>query len=63
MGYLLYAFKTVIAFHVELRTFLYQVIRESCKLSVVEGTLRKLVDAGELKREGAGKSTYYIRLQ
>ena len=32
-------------------------------ISAVEGALRKLVATGELKREGAGKSTYYIRLQ
>lgn len=31
-------------------------------LSTVEGALRKLVAAGELKREGAGKSTCYYRL-
>ncbi|MBE6945237.1 MAG: Fic family protein [Ruminococcaceae bacterium] len=31
-------------------------------LSTVEGALRKLVAAGELKREGTGKSTCYYRL-
>ena len=43
-----------------------QDIMELCptlSISAVEGALRKLVAAGELKREGAGKSTYYIRLQ
>lgn len=31
-------------------------------LSSVEGSLRKLVDLGELRREGTGKATYYVRL-
>ena len=42
-----------------------QDIRELCpalSLSSVEGALRRLVEAGELKREGKGKSTCYIRL-
>lgn len=46
--------------------FTKQDIREQCpslSLSSVEGALRKLVAAGELKREGAGKSTCYIRLK
>ena len=46
--------------------FTKQDIRELCpslSLSSVEGALRKLVAAGELKREGAGKSTCYIRLK
>lgn len=46
--------------------FTKQDIREQCpslSLSSVEGALRKLVVAGELKREGAGKSTCYIRLK
>lgn len=46
--------------------FTKQDIRELCpslSLSSVEGALRKLVAAGELKREGAGKSTYYVRLK
>lgn len=30
--------------------------------SFVEGALQKLVKAGELKREGLGKGTYYVRL-
>lgn len=46
--------------------FTKQDIREQCpslSLSSVEGALRKLVAAGELRREGAGKSTCYIRLK
>ncbi len=46
--------------------FAKQDIRELCpslSLSSVEGALRKMVESGELKREGAGKSTYYIRLK
>ncbi len=46
--------------------FTKQEIRELCpslSLSSVEGALRKLVAAGELRREGSGKSTCYIRLK
>ena len=46
--------------------FTKQDIRELCpslSLSSVEGALRKMVTAGELKREGVGKSTCYIRLK
>lgn len=46
--------------------FTKQDIRELCpslSLSSVEGALRKMVANGELKREGAGKSTRYIRLK
>lgn len=46
--------------------FTKQDIREQCpslSLSSVEGALRKMVATGELKREGAGKSTCYIRLK
>ncbi len=46
--------------------FTKQDIREQCpslSLSSVEGALRKMVAAGELKREGAGKSTRYMRLK
>lgn len=46
--------------------FTKQDIRELCpslSLSSVEGALRKMVANGELKREGAGKSTCYIRLK
>ncbi len=43
-----------------------QDIRELCPTlsdSSIEGALRKLVAAGELKREGSGKSTCYLRLK
>lgn len=43
-----------------------QDIRDLCpalSLSSVEGALRKMVASGELKREGKGKTTYYIRLK
>ena len=43
-----------------------QDIRELCptlSISSVEGALRKMVASGELKREGKGKSTCYIRLK
>ena len=46
--------------------FTKQDIRELCpslSLSSVEGALRKLVANGELKREGSGKATRYIRLK
>lgn len=46
--------------------FTKQDIRELCpslSVSSIESSLRKLVANGELKREGSGKSTYYIRLQ
>lgn len=44
--------------------FTKQDIRELChafSISSVESALRKLVDAGELKREGMGKNTCYYR--
>ncbi len=43
-----------------------QDIRELCpslSISSIEGSLRKLVKSGELKREGTGKSTCYLRLK
>ena len=46
--------------------FTKQDVRELCptlSVSSVEGSLRKLVDFGELKREGKGKGTYYYRLK
>lgn len=46
--------------------FTKQDIRELCptlSVSSIEGSLRKLVGLGELKREGKGKSTYYYRLK
>jgi hypothetical protein len=45
--------------------FTTQDIRELCptlSLSSVEGALRKMVADGEIKREGAGKNTQYIRV-
>ena len=45
--------------------FTKQDIRELCpalSLSSVEGALRKMVADGEIKREGAGKNTQYIRV-
>lgn len=44
--------------------FTKQDIRELCpslSISSVEGALRKLVEAGELRREGTGKGTCYYR--
>ena len=44
--------------------FTKQDIRELCpslSLSSVEGSLRKLVEGGELRREGKGKGTFYFR--
>ena len=44
--------------------FAKQDIRELCpslSLSSVEGAIRKLVESGELAREGSGKSTCYYR--
>lgn len=35
----------------------------SLSLSSVEGALRKMIASGELRREGKGKSTCYIRLK
>lgn len=46
--------------------FTKQDIRELCpslNLSSVEGALRKLIAEGEIKREGAGKTTCYLRLK
>lgn len=46
--------------------FTKQDIRDLCpalSISSVEGSLRKMVAAGELKREGAGKATFYVRLK
>ena len=46
--------------------FTKQDIRELCpslSLSSVEGALRKLVDAGELRRDGSGKNTCYYRIR
>lgn len=46
--------------------FTKQDIRELCpslSVSSIEGALRKMVAVGELRREGAGKSTCYVRLK
>ena len=46
--------------------FTKQDIRELCpslSLSSVEGALRKLVEAGELRRDGSGKNTCYYRIR
>lgn len=46
--------------------FTKQDIRELCpslSISSIEGALRKMVATGELRREGSGKSTYYIHLK
>lgn len=46
--------------------FTKQDIREICptlSVSSIEGSLRKLVEAGEIKREGSGKATYYVHLK
>lgn len=46
--------------------FTKQDIRELCpalSLSSVEGALRKMVASGELKREGSGKTTCYVRMR
>lgn len=43
-----------------------QDIREQCpslSISSIEGALRKLIELGELKREGSGKSICYYRLK
>ena len=46
--------------------FTKQDIRDLCpslSVSSIEGSLRKVVKEGELKREGSGKGTYYVRLK
>ena len=50
----------------KLGRFTKQDIRELCpalSLSSVEGALRKLVESGELRREGRGKNTHYYRTE
>lgn len=50
----------------KLGRFTKQDIRELCpslSISSIEGSLRKLVEEGELRREGVGRSTKYIRLK
>ena len=46
--------------------FTKQDIRELCPFlsdSSIESSLRKLVDSGEIKKEGVGKTTHYYRLK
>ena len=46
--------------------FTKQDIRELCpslSISSIEGSLRKMISSGEIKREGSGKSTFYNRLK
>ncbi len=46
--------------------FTKQDIRELCpslSISSIEGALRKLVESGQLKKEGAGRNTCYYRLK
>lgn len=50
----------------KLGRFTKQDIRESCpslSVSSIEGALRKLIAEGEIKREGVGRATNYIRLK
>lgn len=50
----------------KLGRFTKQDIRELCpalSVSSIEGSLRKLIDEGEIKREGIGRATKYIRLK
>lgn len=50
----------------KLGRFTKQDIRELCpslSISSIEGSLRKLVEEGTLRREGVGRSTKYIRLK
>ena len=50
----------------KLGRFTKQDIRELCpslSVSSIEGGLRKLIDEGEIKREGVGRATKYIRLK
>ena len=54
------------ASHNKIGSFTKQDIRELCpslSLSSVEGALRKLVESGELRREGSGKNTHYFRTE
>ena len=59
------ALETVrLATHNKIGRFTKQDIRELCpslSISSIEGALRKLVESGELKREGNGRSTFYYR--
>ncbi len=51
---------------IKIGRFTKQDIRELCpslSISAIEGALRKMVESGELKREGKGKNTCYYRLK
>lgn len=46
--------------------FKKQDIRDQCpslSISSIEGALRRLVNQGDLKRDGSGRATYYVRLR
>ena len=50
----------------KLGRFTKQDIRELCpslSVSSIEGALRKLIAEGEIKREGIGRATKYVRLK
>ena len=50
----------------KLGRFTKQDIRELCpslSVSSIEGSLRKLTDEGEIKREGVGRAVKYFRLK
>ena len=54
------------ATQIKIGRFTKQDIRELCpslSISTIEGALRKMVEAEELKREGNGKNTCYYRLK
>lgn len=54
------------AMQTKIGRFTKQDIRDLCpslSLSSVEGALRRMVRSGELKREGSGKATFYVRLK
>ena len=61
------AYETVrCAIQTKIGKFTKQDVRELCptlSTSSIEGALRKLVDRKEIKREGTGKLTYYVRLK
>jgi len=54
------------ATQIKIGRFTKQDIRELCpslSVSSIEGSLRKMAAEGELRREGSGKKTCYVRLQ
>lgn len=61
------AFETVrLATQNKIGRFTKQDIRDLCpslSISSIEGSLRKLVEQGEIRREGIGKSTVYYRIR